>query len=331
LDHEALRIARETSPRGPRGWLLVAVAACAVVALAGCGASPSASTPASSARPNAGATDGMPPALASMPASSTKSPRSTASPTASGSKSAASPANSAAASSGSGSSQGGGTGIGTAACVTSQAKFNCGPFAYPQDQGVSSGPTVGNNVWNPINGWQQTLYANNPGDWTVRANMPDGNTAIVSYPSSSANYGGRALSSFTRMESSFTEDMHANSATSAWAAYDIWLNNGNNEVMIQHDFANNGPCSGPSATFGGAGGVPQQGWYLCQFGSELVWKLKGDESSGTVDIMAMLGWLENHKYLPSGSTLSSIGYGWEIASTGGRPENFTVSHYTIST
>lgn len=220
---------------------------------------------------------------------------------------------------------------GTAACVTSAAQFNCGPFVYPQIEETSSNPTVGNNVWNPISGWQQTLYANNPGSWSVTANMPSGNTAVVSYPSSGSQYGNRALSSFSRMYSSFSEKMDANGSTSAWASYDIWLNGGKNEVMIQHDFANNGACSGPSATFGGSGGVPVQQWTLCgPWGSEYAWKLAGDEQSGSVDILAMLTWMVNHGYLPNSSTLSSIGYGWEIASTGGQPETFTVSRYSIS-
>jgi hypothetical protein len=73
-----------------------------------------------------------------------------------------------------------------------------------------------------------------------------------------------------------------------------------------------------------------QHWYLCQFGSELVWKLTGDEQSGSVDILSMLTWLESHGYLQKSSTLESIGYGWEIASTGGGNEKFQVNSYSIS-
>jgi hypothetical protein len=231
------------------------------------------------------------------------------------------------------------SGAGTAACVTSQAKANCGPFNYSEVQGTSSGPIVGNDVWNPISGWKQTLYADNPGHWHVTAVMPAGNTAVVSYPSSGSYYGGK-LSSFSSMTSSFTENMHATGSTTAWAAYDIWLNDYNNEVMIQHDFANNGLCPmKATATFGGSRGVPVQHWYLCQYGSELIWKLYNgsaqqpanvSEQSGSVDILAMLTWLEDHGYLPHNSTLVLIGYGWELCSTGGVPETFTVSRYSIS-
>jgi hypothetical protein len=220
----------------------------------------------------------------------------------------------------------------TGTCTTSAAQGECGPYTDPQIEETSSNPSVGNNVWAPISGWKQTLYATNPGDWSVTANMPAGNTAVVSYPSSGSDYNGRALSSFSTLRGSFSENMNANSSTSAWAAYDIWANGGSNEIMIQHDFANNGACTyEATADFGGSGGVPVQKWGLCQFGSELVWKLtSGNEQTGSVDILAMLTWLESHGYLPASSTLSSIGYGWEIASTGGVNENFQVNSYSIT-
>src|SRR5262249_54147117 len=113
---------------------------------------------------------------------------------------------------------------------------------------------------------------------------------------------------------------------------DVWLNNWNNEVMIQHDFANNGACpSLATVTFGGAGGVPVQKWNLCKDDSELIWKLAGgNEQSGSVDRLSMLPRLQNPGHLPQASTLTAIGYGWEIASTGGQSEKFTVSQYSIS-
>jgi hypothetical protein len=220
----------------------------------------------------------------------------------------------------------------TGACTTSAAKGGCGPFTYPQIEGTSQNPTVNQDVWNPISGWQQTLYAYSPGDWSVTADMPAGNTAVVSYPSSGSDYNERPLSSFSAMRSSFSENMNATSGTSAWAAYDVWLNNWNNEVMIQHDFANNGACPAlATATFGGSGGVPVQNWDLCKYGSELIWKLTGgSEKSGSVDILSMLTWLGNHGYLPQGSTLTATGYGWEICSTGGVNETFHVSSFSIT-
>jgi hypothetical protein len=229
------------------------------------------------------------------------------------------------------------------ACTVSTANGSCGPYAkYTSITGTTSATNIGNNVWSPISGWGQTLRADNPGNWAVTANMPAGNTAVVSYPSVGANYGqtsgdAEPLSDFSSLYSSFSENMNATSATSAWAAYDIWLRpsskpKATEEVMIQHDFANNGACTAEaSATFGGSAGVPVQKWNLCQFGSELVWKLTGgNEQSGTVDILAMLNWLVAHRYLAKDSGLYLIGYGWEICSTGGQNENFEVSRFSIT-
>ena len=191
----------------------------------------------------------------------------------------------------------------------------------------------------------QILSANSPGDWQITANWPAGNTGVETYPSLDADYHElingtwveRPLSDFGTMTSSFSETMNANSGTSAWAAYDIWLNHGADEIMIQHDFANNGACTPvATATFGGSGGVPVQDWHLCDFGSEKVWKLGTDDShkvseqSGSVDIKAMLTWLEDHGYIRQGSTIGDIGYGWEICSTGGVPEDFRVTSFGIS-
>jgi hypothetical protein len=222
-------------------------------------------------------------------------------------------------------------------CVTSAAKGTCGPYADVQIEGTSSNPTVNNNVWSPITGWQQTLYSDNPGDWSVTANMPAGNTQIVSYPSSGSNYNDESLSSFSSIYSSFSENMHPTSGTQAWAAYDIWLNNWGNEVMIHHDLARfNSYDNTPTARdvqFGGSGGVPVQSWDLHQYGSEWVWQPASNswnEETGSVDILAMLQWMEAKGYLPASSTLTSIGYGFEIASTGGVNENFQVSSYSLS-
>jgi hypothetical protein len=235
----------------------------------------------------------------------------------------------------------------SAACTTSAAEGGCGPYdTYRRITGITSSTYVGNNVWNPISGWRQTLYANSPGNWRVTANMPTGNTAVVSYPSVGVNYGqvtdiATPLTDYSSILSSFSENMNATARTSAWAAYDVWLGPVScspehsrctrDEVMIQHDFANNSACPTlATAAFGGSGGVPVQNWHLCKYGSELIWKLTGNEHSGRVNLLPMLTWLENHGYLPTRTGLWSIGYGWEICSTGGQNEDFQVSSFSLT-
>ena len=217
-------------------------------------------------------------------------------------------------------------------CVTSTAKGSCGPYLYG-DITPSNGrtTTVGQNVWNPVSGWSQELHATNPGDWYATANLPSGNTAVVSFPNTGQNYDSPPLSSFSRIYSSFAENMHPASGTSAEAAYDIWLNDWKNEVMIQHDIVNRGSCTVlANVAFGGSGAIPAQRWNLCQYGSEIIWQLSGPgERSGSVDVLGMLTWLVSHGYLPKTTNLTAISYGFELCSTGGVPETFTVSKFSI--
>lgn len=219
-------------------------------------------------------------------------------------------------------------------CVTSAARGTCGPYRYRAiTRSDGQNTTVGQNVWNPISGWSQALHVSDPGDWYARAEMPAGNTAVVSFPNVGQEYFyANKLSGFSAIFSSFAENMNPVQGTSAEAAYDIWLNHWRNEVMIQHDIVNRGSCSAlATATFGGSGGVPVQKWNLCKYGTELIWQLAGrGEQSGSVNILAMLTWLVSHGYLPRESGLTDISYGFEICSTGGRRETFTVSRFSIS-
>jgi hypothetical protein len=162
--------------------------------------------------------------------------------------------------------------------------------------------------------------------------MPAGNTAVISFPDVGEEYNSNALASFSSIYSSFVENMHARKGTSAEAAYDIWLNNWGNEVMIQNNIVNRGSCSTRAVvSFGGSGGVPVQKWNLCTYGSEIIWQLPGrGEQSGSVDVLAMLKWLMSHRYLPSKSNLTDISYGFEICSTDGHAENFAVSKFSVT-
>jgi hypothetical protein len=222
----------------------------------------------------------------------------------------------------------------TGVCVTSAAKGSCGPYLYAKiTRSTGENTFVGQDVWNPIPGWSQTLHSTGPGDWYVTADMPAGNTAVVSFPNIGQQYYyTNTLADFSSIYSSFTEDMNPASGTSAEASYDIWLNDWHNEVMIQHDIVNRGTCPvTATAVFGGSGGVPVQHWNLCKYGSELIWQLSGrGEQSGTLDLLSMLKWLVSHGYMAQDSGLTDISYGFEICSTGGHKETFTLSRFSIS-
>jgi Glycosyl hydrolase family 12 len=193
---------------------------------------------------------------------------------------------------------------------------------------------VNNDVWSPIPGWSQTLTSYGPGSWQAVANMPAGNTAIVSYPDVQQLYNDVKLSSYTSMTSSFTENMNANPGTVGEAAWDIWLTNWNYEVMIWvdnygQDIANSDDTLLGTTSIGG------QTWDVYRNGPlgpgvELIVALDHNEQSGTVNIMSTLNYLQQHSWLPSNATLTAVDFGAEFASTGGKNETFQVSNYTIN-
>jgi hypothetical protein len=231
---------------------------------------------------------------------------------------------------------------------------NIGPFKYSQITGSADiGVTiVGNDVWNPIAGWSQSLFVATPGQWYVNASMPAGNGAVVSYPDVAQFYSDPAdhakpflLCNVTAFYSYFSEIQPYQPGVASEAAYDSWWNPmpGINEIMIQHDMVDPDNLRGdfPTiavATFGGSNGVPVQDWNLGIFGTEIIWQLatgvvngKGGIQEGTVDIRAMVNWLADRGYLSQPlqtTSLNSIGYGWELCSTGGRNALYRVNGFS---
>ena len=62
---------------------------------------------------------------------------------------------------------------------------------------------------------------------------------------------------------------------------------------------------------------------------EIIVSLDQNETSGTVDILKTLQWLQARGMVSSAATLGQVDFGWEICSTGGRPETFTISKYSL--
>ena len=159
-------------------------------------------------------------------------------------------------------------------------------------------------MWNPIPGWSQTLTAYGPDNWQAVVDMPAGNTAVVSYPDVQQLFGDTPLSSFASMSSSFTETMNSNSGTIGEAAWDIWCNNWNNEVMIWvdnygQDLASSGDTYLGTTVIGG------QTWDVYRNGppgSELIVALDHNEQTGTVDILATLTYLQQQGGRPAQHT-----------------------------
>jgi hypothetical protein len=197
-----------------------------------------------------------------------------------------------------------------------------------------------NDVWNPISGASQTIYAYNPGDWYAIANMPKGNTAVISYPDCQQLMGDVPLSSFTEISSSYTENMNATSSTIGEAAYDIWCNDWANEVMVWVDIRNEnlntsgdhyvGAMTVATQEFGiFRNGTSSTSEIICALGVTPTNSAGTIQQSGTVDILTTLKTLETMGILPANSTLTAIDFGFEVCSTGGVNETFAVTEFTI--
>jgi hypothetical protein len=221
-----------------------------------------------------------------------------------------------------------------------------GPYVYPHITNTNGYNTyVGNNMWAAGgSGMTQTLTAVDPGEWYVVAKARAGNTGVLSYPNSQqlfSNWNGSGwngsgtqtdtpISRLEQLTSTFAENMNANPRTDAEAAYDIWLSStsGPHEIMIWIDNANRGTGG---ATQIGTGTFGGQKWKLLRYGGgEAIWSLTASERYGTVDILALLRYLQSQGLASSGAAISQIDFGFEICSTGGVPETFSVSNYSLT-
>jgi hypothetical protein len=258
------------------------------------------------------------------------------------------------------SASGGGGGTTTTCTETTSSttsnSTDCGPYNDTEITGTTGDIDVSNNVWSPPSGssWTQTINATGGSNWNVSADYPAGGTSVLSFPNTGEDQNwlsGQSnvtapLSSWSAISSSYNVSIPSNSGAVGEAAYDLWLNNWDNEVMIQTDFVGDslrGRCDvdGDDITtqaFVNESGVSQN-WNLCQFGSELIWQpgTGTNFSSDNVNVLAMLDWLENNSpstatgsgstttFLPANSDLTALSFGFEICSTGGTADTWTLN------
>jgi hypothetical protein len=201
------------------------------------------------------------------------------------------------------------------------------------------------NEWSPIAGETQRLNANGPDDWQIVSNTPvNSSGSVTTFPNTGAEFNEQPLSSYSQVSATVDETMPHNNATSGWAMMDDWFNDWKYEVMIQHDFTRNGPC-----TYVAVQQFADNTWGLCAFGSKtnlkanggaFAWKLAPSTAtvgssatinSGTItiDIKAMVMWLANNGWMDT-PTITNLSDGWEICSTGGTAETFQVNAYTLT-
>jgi hypothetical protein len=253
------------------------------------------------------------------------------------------------------------TGTGTHSCTTSAPDGNCGPYTYAGITNSNGYNTyVSNNCWADPS-CKQTVTAVDPGNWSVSANEPAGNGAVMTAPevqqqfnnwcASARTWSNRVstgcnsladtpISAMSQLASSYAESTPHNSQTIAQWSWDLWLSNDSgyaDEVMVWVD--TNGRCN--SGSFGTQLHAPVtiagQEWTPHRYpnSSEFIWTLDGSgtcaqQASGTVDLLALLKWMQANGYAAPGATVSIVDGLWEICSTGGQPETFTVSKYSLT-
>jgi len=188
-------------------------------------------------------------------------------------------------------------------------QWNCGP---------SSGFTCG----------PETLYGCSYDSWYVVSKQPAGNTAVLTFPSVQRNFDDNPLvSSFTTIASTFSEaSPHVGDYE---VAYDIWLNDQANEVMIWVDNYNQAPGGKKVASNVSLGGRTYDIWWASASGY-IAFVADTTFTAGTVDILQIFNYAIQQKWLPATSTLGQINLGVEICSTEGQDATWSFDDVSVT-
>jgi hypothetical protein len=176
----------------------------------------------------------------------------------------------------------------------------------------------------------QTIWANSASNWGAVSDMATGNTAVLTYPDIGKLFNDEPVSHFGLIRNGFTETMPRQiKGLSAEAADDVWLNNYSIEMMIWVDSAGR---SLAGSTRVGSATISGQHFTVWKYGgTEFIFKLNHNETSGQTAILASINWLISHHQVPASVTLTQVDFGWEIASTHGLPAHFQVKNYWLHT
>jgi hypothetical protein len=152
---------------------------------------------------------------------------------------------------------------------------------------------------------------------------------VKTYPSVQKTYNNRAFGSLHTLASHFAEHMPAGRAFIAEAAYDVWLNNYNIEVMVWVD--NHGQR--PAGRVIGTAKIYGKNFQVWASGNNLFsFKLSGgNETRGEIHLLSTLRWLVRHGHLNRSVTLTQVDFGWEICNTHRTPLDFTLTNYSLTT
>jgi hypothetical protein len=192
---------------------------------------------------------------------------------------------------------------------------------------------VENDVWGSNPG-PQTVWANSYSNWGVFSTQSGG--GIKSYPNCDYANINIAVNSLS-CSSSF------NASTPGGAdydqSYDIWCNGSGYEIMIWNSWNGNQPVAQSYNASGQANptysnvsiGGTTYNVYTGTGGSGpcMSFLRTSQTSSGTVNIAQLLQWINTTGWY-NNPTLSKVQCGWEILSTGGSQETFTMNSYSVT-
>lgn len=222
---------------------------------------------------------------------------------------------------------GGDSGAGSACtnptCVVSNDGCTEGNY-YLYDHQWNCGPTSGNTCG------PEKLYGCSYNTWYVTSNQAAGNTAVLTFPSVQENFAdpNPLVSSFHTITSTFSEvSPHVGDYE---VAYDIWLNNQANELMIWVDNYHQTPAGKKVASSVPLGGRTYDVWWSSSSGY-IVFDANNTFTSGTVDILQIFNYAIQQTWLPATSTLGQINLGVEICSTGGNDATWYFNDFSVTT
>jgi len=189
----------------------------------------------------------------------------------------------------------------------------------------SGGYTLYNNIWGSGHG-TQTIWANSPSNWGVRADHPN-TGGIKSYPNATRHIG-RRVSALGPVTSSFAVTVPT-SGVAFTSAYDIWSADHAHEIMLWMN--KYGPV-GPLGSLQTTTSVGGHTWsiYRGSNGSNQVYSFvrTSNTSSGTVDVRAIAQWIRAQGWFGD-VTIGDVQFGYEITSAAGG-KDFVTTSFSVS-
>lgn len=189
---------------------------------------------------------------------------------------------------------------------------------------------IDNDAWSGSHG-PQTLYVCSPSSWYAISNQTNNGGQVETYPDSEYDVGGRStpstktIAQYTSITSTFSESFPA---AGSWdAAYDLWLNNWNTEIMIWNQWTGTQLYwpSDKSVTVN-LGGVP---YWFQNNGGEFIFFRQNMVTSGSVDILAAFKYLVSKGLVKSTDIPTQLEYGVEVCATNGN-EKFPMNGLTFT-